>query len=365
MPAQPPVALPPLPTRRTSKERIPINGLLGEDLKPYIPDEGLLAAANAAIALDMPLLLTGEPGCGKTDFAHAIANYLDRRRESKQGIRRCHVRSDTRARDLLYQYDALRRFGDAQHGDPNTREDAKDPRHYIELQPLGLALIAPIRQVVLIDEIDKAPRDLPNDLLRELERGVFEIPEIPASPAVKLVQTKVPEWGAAQRPIERQMAPPKPEKDAPEHRPIIVITSNVERQLPDAFLRRCVFYHIGFPDDKRLTLILRERHKDRTQHAAHSEVPNLPGDAPYLDYVVLFKALRDQPGLHKKPSTAELLAWVDVLGETYEPEDLRARMKVLAADIDPTAGKLKTHKWSDVPALSCLIKLREDLVTLG
>lgn len=358
----PPAALPPLRTRRTSTQRIPQHGLVGEDGKPYIPDEGLLAAANAAIAVNMPLLLTGEPGCGKTDFAHAIANYLDSRRENKQGIQKCHVRSDTRARDLLYHYDALRRFGDAQYGDGPTRERARDPRNFVELQPLGLALIAPIRQVVLIDEIDKAPRDLPNDLLRELERRVFEIPEIPAARATDPVPIKVPAWGDVHPPIERLMTPLE---DTPERRPIIVITSNVERQLPDAFLRRCVFYHIDFPDKDRLTQILRERHKDSAQHPARSGVRSLPGDEPYLDHVVLFRALRDQPGLHKKPSTAELLAWVDVLEATYEPEDLLARLKTLRADIDATTGKLQTHQWSDVPALSCLIKLREDLVALG
>ncbi|MCY1061191.1 MoxR family ATPase [Nannocystis sp. SCPEA4] len=349
-------ALPPLRTRRTSKPRIPPNGLEGRDRKPYLPDEGLLAAANAAITLGMPLLLTGEPGCGKTDFAHVIANYLDGRREAKQGIRECYVRSDTRARDLLYHYDALRRFSDAQHGGPAAREEAQDPRRYVELQPLGLALVAPIRQVVLIDEIDKAPRDLPNDLLRELERNEFEIPEIPSTSPGDAVTTRFEAWGADQRPIERVMRPPSASEGAPERRPIIVITSNVERQLPDAFLRRCVFYHIRFPDKERLSEILRERRKDT---ATASE-------EPYLDHAVsLFMGLRAQPGLHKKPSTAELLDWLDVVGETYEPADALARLATLARDLDPASSRLRTRNWHDLPALCCLIKLREDLHALG
>jgi MoxR-like ATPase len=362
MTSEPP-PLTPLRPRRSSK-LIPASGLEGRDRKPYVPEEGLVAAANAAIALGMPLLLTGEPGCGKTDFAHAIANYLDSRRpeSDRQGLRECYVRSDTRARDLLYLYDALRRFGDAQHGDEAARLDARDPRRYVELQPLGLALVAPVRQVVLIDEIDKAPRDLPNDLLRELERGEFEIPEVPAALTDGSIKTAFGPWGDQQRAIERIMRPPPVARDDPDRRPIIVITSNVERQLPDAFLRRCVFYHIRFPDRKRLSEILRKRRSDEASHPAHSGLR--PGEEPYIDHVVtLFTTLREQPGLTKKPSTAELLNWMQVLGHSYEPDDLHQCLLELADDVD--AGRFRTYNWRDVPALSCLIKLREDLEALG
>ncbi|MEZ4464387.1 MAG: AAA family ATPase [bacterium] len=148
----------------------------------YLPDEALIAATNVAIALGLPLLLTGEAGCGKTDFAFAIARFQSGKGrawdpdDADDGLLDCYVRSDSRARDLLYHYDAVRRFGDAHHG---QQVRAADPRYYIELRNLGRALAeAEVRgrqRVVLIDEIDKAPRDLPNDLLRELDQGRFEI----------------------------------------------------------------------------------------------------------------------------------------------------------------------------------------------
>lgn len=353
-----PTHLPPLnPTRA----RLPVAGLRGRDHRPYLPDERLIAAANAAITLGSPLLLTGEPGCGKTDFAHAVAHYLDLDPgRPPQGLQECHVRSDTRARDLLYHYDALRRFGDAQHGDSAARQAAQDPRRYIDLQPLGLALVAPIQQVVLIDEIDKAPRDLPNDLLHELERAEFEIPEIPSTASAEPVFTQIPAWGPQQRPIERLM---RSARASSARRPIVVITSNVERQLPDAFLRRCVFYHIPFPDRDHLDRILRQRAHDEVQHGAGPT--SLARAEPYLEQAVtLFMALREQP-LHKRPSTAELLAWLEVLGGSYAPESTKQRLSTLARDLTQDRHQLKNHRWHDLPALSCLIKLREDLAALA
>jgi MoxR-like ATPase len=354
-------SLPELQPRRSDKVRIPPQGLVGRDRKPYLPDHGLLVAANTAIALGRPLLLTGEPGCGKTDFAWAVAQHLDGRRTGpRQGLCECHVRSDTRARDLLYHYDALRRFGDAQHGDQQAKRAAEDPRNYVELQPLGLALVAPIRQVVLIDEIDKAPRDLPNDLLRELERGEFEIPEIPVLLADDAVTTRFAPWGEkGQQPLRRQMKPPVGE----ERRPIIIITSNVERQLPDAFLRRCVFYHIRFPDKDRLSEILRKRRADT---AARVDVSAQARDDAYIDCVVsLFLALRTHAGLHKKPSTAELLDWTGGLDEAYAFDGVFARIGALAGALDTKTAKFTNYTWHDVPGLSCLLKLREDLDALG
>lgn len=349
--------LPPLSPVRT---RLPLAGLRGRAHRPYLPDEGLIAAANAAITLGVPLLLTGEPGCGKTDFAHAVAHHLDLDPgRPPQGLQECHVRSDTRARDLLYQYDALRRFGDAQHGDAAARRDAQDPRRYIDLQPLGLALVAPLQQVVLIDEIDKAPRDLPNDLLHELDRTEFEIPEIPATTSPDAVFTRVAAWGERQVPIARWM---RPTPASAGNRPIIVITSNVERQLPDAFLRRCVFYHIPFPDRDRLVKILEQRARDEVQHGAGPT--HLARAEPYLKpAVTLFLALREQP-LHKRPSTAELLNWLEVLGGSYTADGTSQRMTTLALDLDQDKH-LTRYRWQDLPALSCLIKLREDLTALA
>lgn len=315
--------------------KIPVDGLHGSDGKPYYPDPRLVAAVNAAIVLGRPLLLTGEPGCGKTDFAWAVAGAIG------TPLLRSHVRSDSRAKDLLYKYDSLHRFGDAHHSDDRFRERSADPRHYVELAALGKALIAPTRHVVLIDEIDKAPRDLPNDLLRELERNEFEISEINMAE----IEGREPistDWGQPLQRIMRRpaIAPP----------PIVIITSNVERQLPDPFLRRCVFFHISFPDEQRLEQILQAR------------APGLP----YLDRAVeLFLTLRRERRLVKRPATSELIDWVTVL-RTLGPAELES-LEQLASAIDGKGEhrRLLDGGWSDLPALHCLIKLREDLQVLG
>jgi len=331
--------------RPPSKLRLPQKGLRGRD-SAYIADPRLIAAANAALALEMPLLLTGEPGCCKSDFAWVVANYVDSERRDPHGLRECHVRSDSRARDLLYHFDALRRFGDAQHGDTATTANAQDPRHYVELEPLGLALVAPVQQVVLIDEIDKAPRDLPNDLLRELDRGDFEIPEIPARGLVGNVTTCWEPWGQQQQPLARTMRRPDGAR-----KPIVVITSNVERQLPEAFLRRCIFFDIAFPDADRLEEIL---------------LAHWPGAAPdplYIDdLLVVFSALRAQE-LSKKPSTSELLNWAHALDDLGGLAP--ALLRPFRAGIDEDTQQLHGPRWSQLPGLPCLIKLREDLEKIG
>lgn len=165
-----------------SQELIRIGGAhCGRDGSPYHPVKGLLSATNTALLLGAPLFLAGEPGCGKTDFAWYAAKALaqfQKKADCEQAIPlQCYVHSDTRAKDLLYHYDTLARFADAHES--QSQKEARDPRRYIELRALGLALMARTQKVILIDEIDKAPRDLPNDLLRELDQGHFEIPDIP------------------------------------------------------------------------------------------------------------------------------------------------------------------------------------------
>ncbi len=232
--------------RKPEYPRILADRLRGRERHVYQADPGLLAAANAALALGMPLLLTGEAGCGKTDFAYAVAHALSTDPEvetSKSKLLECYVRSDSRAQDLLYHYDALSRFGDAHHGGEAGKQRAEEVRNYIELRDLGRALMSSSLRVVLIDEIDKAPRDLPNDLLRELDQGHFEIPEIPAADFPADASAKSGDRGQpidSDRPLTYRNQMRRPEGA---HKPMVIITSNVERQLPDPFLRRCVFFH--------------------------------------------------------------------------------------------------------------------------
>lgn len=314
---------------RAGFPRLNDTGLKGRDGNDYLAAPDLLAAANVALELNMPLLLTGEPGCGKTDFAFAAASGLGVGEPLES-----YVRSDTRASDLLYHYDALRRFGDAHNGGTAGARRAEDPRRYIALRPFGQALMSPSLQVALIDEIDKAPRDLPNDLLRELDQGHFEIPEIDTNLAAKLdlVPVEVEDPATYRRRMERPN---------PSERPLIIITSNVERQLPDPFLRRCVFFHIEFPETNQLRAILVSRFGGAF-------------DDLLLDRVLtVFSALRDDRSLTKRPSTSELIRWVEALHTLYEPGFVGRALERFSSESD-------RGRWLGLPALSCLIKLRED-----
>jgi MoxR-like ATPase len=304
--------------------------------KHYCPDENLLDAVNVALTLGMPLLVTGEPGTGKTQLADSIAWELGFGEPLAFS-----TKSTSTYTDLFYQYDALRHFRDVQieaagrksgQGTPDTAIE-----HYITYGPLGLAILFAMdrrhpncppefrkvpqrRSVVLIDELDKAPRDLPNDILNEVERMEFQIKELPS---------------------DRNTF-----KAEAEYRPILILTSNLEKDLPDAFRRRCVFYHIEF-DDLDLKEIIRRR-LPRVQEFTE----------PMLDNALVhFGHLREERSLDKKPATAELLAWIDLL------QRLRLDVKdVKGLDEDDRLALAASYAIL-VKSDDDLKKLRQDIVT--
>jgi MoxR-like ATPase len=252
----------------------------------YLADAGLRDAVNVALALGQPLLVTGEPGTGKTQLAASIAHEL-----GLPAPLIFHTKTTSTARDLFYRYDALGHFHDAQF-----RKDEPQVEKYITYEALGLAVLlsmnsqeanaflpealrdaGPVRSVVLIDEIDKAPRDLPNDVLNEIDNMSFTVKE-------------------TGRTFNADHS----------YRPIIVLTSNSEKNLPDAFLRRCIFYHIAFPDRVRLKEIVQRRLR-----IDDSFTPQM------LDHAIQhFEKIRELT-LKKRPATAELLAWLRILEKRH------------------------------------------------
>lgn len=236
----------------------------------YIVPDDLEVAVNAAVTLERPLLVKGEPGTGKTELARQVAQALD------MPIIEWHIKSTTRAQQGLYEYDAVSRLRDSQLGD----ERVHDVANYIKRGKLWEAFAAEQRVVLLIDEIDKADIEFPNDLLQELDRMEFFVYE--TGETVKAKQ-----------------------------RPVVVITSNNEKELPDAFLRRCFFHYIKFPDAETLSKIVEVHH---------------PGIKSAILSTALsqFFEVRETPGLKKKPSTSEVLDWLKLLlAEDLSPEDLK------------------------------------------
>jgi len=278
--------------------------------KDYLPDAGLVDAVNAALLLRQPLLLTGEPGTGKTQLAYHLACQLGYQ------VLKFETKSNSNARDLFYIYDALGRFQAAQLAKTIEGRDITKPQEYITYNALGLAILLanerktveaflssdfddhikhllgddfdfnkPHRFIVLIDEIDKAPRDFPNDILNEIEKSYFRVPEL---------------GKLSHQPI----------KASDEMQPVLILTSNAEKSLPDAFLRRCIYYNIPFPEEERLRQIVEIR-----LAAQIGEIASFLTDA-----LTLFYTMRDS-GLRKPPATAELLNWLLVLRQMFPNVD--------------------------------------------
>ncbi len=256
----------------------------------YLTNEALEAAVNCALVLERPLLVKGEPGTGKTLLAEAIAEGL--------GLELIpwNVKSTTRAQDGLYVYDTVQRLYDSRFGDG----DVRDIKRYIKLGPLGRAFASPRRVVLLIDEVDKADLEFPNDLLHELDRMRFRI-----------IETN--------------------EEVAAKERPVVIITSNNEKELPDAFLRRCVFHFIDFPEPEFMRQIVGVHHPDLDRSLGEQALK-------------AFYEIRANTKLRKRPSTSELIDWIAVLRR---------------AGVD----EVKLDK--SLPFLGALLKKEQDMVALA
>jgi MoxR-like ATPase len=251
----------------------------------YIASRPLLEIVNVSMILGKPLVIKGEPGTGKTLLAHSISRALGKK------LFIWNIKSTTKAKDGLYVYDTVQRLNDARFKD----RDISDIRQYIKHGKLGQAFAADEQVILLIDEIDKADIEFPNDLLNELDEMSFHIPELD-----EMVKAK--------------------------HRPIVIITSNSEKELPDAFLRRCVFYYIEFPDEEMMEKIIKVHYPDIQEKLMREAIKR-------------FYLIRQVDGLRKKPSTSELLDWIKAL----------------------VVGGIDLEKISaEIPFLGALIKSEQD-----
>ncbi len=258
----------------------------------YVVTDDLMMAVNASVTLQRPILIKGEPGTGKTQLAMEVASALDR------PLHEWHIKSTTKAQQGLYDYDAVARLRDSQLGDDRVHDIA----NYIMRGKIWEAFESDVQPVFLIDEIDKADIEFPNDLLLELDRMEFYVYE-----TKQLVKAK--------------------------HRPIIIITSNNEKELPDAFLRRCFFHYIKFPDKETMSRIV------------DVHFPNLKKTL-LREALETFYRVRDVPGLKKKPATSELLDWIKLL---------------LAEDIPPEALRSKDSRKAIPPLYGALLKNEQDV----
>ncbi|GIL41523.1 AAA family ATPase [Roseiterribacter gracilis] len=263
-----------------------------EGTESYVATPDLIVAVNAAVALERPLLIKGEPGTGKSVLAHEVARALG------APLIEWHVKSTTKAQHGLYEYDAVRRLRDGQLGDPAVHDVA----NYIVRGKLWEAFDSDVRPVLLIDEVDKADIEFPNDLLLELDRMEFWVHETRTTVRAR-------------------------------QRPIVIVTSNNEKELPDAFLRRCFFHWIRFPDPETMAKIVKTHFPGLKKQLLHEALTS-------------FYELRETPGLTKRPTTSELIDWIKLL---------------VVEDIDPVTLRSRDGKTTLPPLAGALLKNEQDV----